>query len=232
MVTSCKFTVGAILASLLVSAFGIAAQTRETNTIRAEHLLPLAPQSRTFKMIDGERVDELVTLSLRRAVAQEHGEWVLDFADFDKVYLSTDDRGSLTIVRIDLLEDSYAVVYDPPVRLLPSEIRPHVRIEERSVARVYDLNTGRLKHTGQVTHRVRYASRSRFTTPVGQFDGYLIPVEQEIDLGNASVIIDLAGGYVPDLGMVYRRMDYTREGFFGLFGETKRRAAVLAEEPS
>lgn len=199
--------------------------------LRAEHLFPLASWTRRFEMIDGERVGEQLPLVLRRPDPDEPGEWVLEFDDLDTIYLQTNVRGDIEMVRFDLPAEAFSVVYDPPVRLLPAEIRPHIRIEEESTAYVYDLETGDLEHTGEVTHKVKFASRSRFTSDVGEWEGYLIPIEHEIDLPRAYVRIDLAGGYVPELGVVYRRMDYTREAFLGLFGNTERRAAILAEDP-
>lgn len=204
----------------------------EAAAIQAEDLFPLEPWARRFKMVDGERVGEQLSLALREADPDEPGEWVLEFGDLDTLYMQADEEGNIELVRFDLAAEDFAVVYDPPVRLLPAEIRPHLRIEEESTVRVYDLESGELEHTGEVTHRVKFASRSRFVSDVGEWEGYLIPIEQEIDLPQAQVRIDLAGGYVPDLGLVYRRMDYTREPIFlGLFGKTERRAAVLAEEP-
>ncbi|MEX2672439.1 MAG: hypothetical protein WD294_10050 [Phycisphaeraceae bacterium] len=197
--------------------------------VRAEHLLPLQVRERTFRVIDGERLDERLPLELRRTRGEEPGEWVLEFSDLNTLYLSVHPEGALTIVRLDLPSEDFAVVYDPPVRMLPAEIRPHEQIVERSTVRVYSLETGELEHTGNVEHKVLFASRSRLTTDVGVWDGYLIPIEHKIDIPWADVRLDLAGGYVPEVGIVYRRMEYTRTSI-GLFGETVRRAAVLSEE--
>ena len=204
----------------------------EATAIQAERLFPLEPWVRTFEMVDGERLGEQLLLALRQAEPEEPGEWVLEFGDLDTIYVQVDDEGSIELVRFDLPAEGFAVIYDPPVRLLPAEIRPHLRIEEESTVRVYDLETGELEHTGKAMHMVKFASRSRFVSDVGEWEGYLIPIEQAIDLPRAHIRIDLAGGYVPNIGLVYRRMDYTREPIFlGLFGKTERRAAVLAEEP-
>jgi hypothetical protein len=206
------------------------AQSRVEQAIRAQDLLPLEPRTRLFQIIDGDRIGEKLPLSLRRTGPQEPGQWVLEFSDLNMLYLRVRAEGDVEIVRLDLPAEGHAVVYSPPVRMLPAHIRPHIHIEEQSVARVYDLETGKLKHTGQVTHKVRFASRSRLVTEVGAWDGYLIPVEHEIDLGAANVQLHLVAGYVPGLGIVYRRMDYTRL-VLGIFGQTERRTAVLAEEP-
>lgn len=208
-----------------------AQEEADAAAIRAEHLFPLEAWTRSFEMIDGDRAGEQLPLVLRQPDPDEPGEWVLEFDNLDTIYLQTDAQGDIEMVRFDLPAETFSVVYDPPVRLLPAEIRPHVRIEEESTAHVYDLETGELEHTGEVTHKVKFASRSRFASDVGEWEGYLIPIEHEIDLPRAHVRIDLAGGYVPELGVVYRRMDYTREAFLGLFGNTERRAAVLADDP-
>ena len=202
----------------------------EDEAVRAEHLLPLNERTRTFRVIDGEQLDEHLPLALRRTQDDEPGEWVLEFSDLNTLYLSVNPQGHVMLVRLDLPSDDMAVVYDPPVRLIPAEIRPHERIEEQGAVRVYDLHTGNLEHEGHVEHKVQFASRSRFATDVGVWDGYLIPIEQDIDLPWADVQLELAGGYVPEVGIVYRRMYYTRTVAV-FFGETRRRAAVLAEDP-
>lgn len=195
-----------------------------------EHLFPLNQRKRTFRFTDGEKLDERLQLSLHRAPDEKPGQWVLEFSDLSTIYLSV-DAGRVMIKRLDLLPEGRAVEYDPPVRMLPAEIRPDVRIEEVSKAKIYDLETGELERKGTVRHEVQFASRSSFTTDVGVFEGYRIPIEQEINVPWASVRLELTGGYVPEVGLVYRRVDYT-QSTLGFFGETIRQTAVLAEELS
>lgn len=230
--TAVVLVAGLALAAISCGVLSLGQQALSSErAIRAEHLLPLEARTHVFQIIDGDRRGEQVPLSLRRPEADEPGEWVLQFSDLNTLYLRTDAEGNVMILRLDLPEEDYAVTYDPPVRMLPAEIRPHERIDEQSTASVWSLESGELEHTGQVSHKVKFATRTRLLTEAGVWDGYVVPIEHEIDLDQADVQIDLAGGYVPGLGLVYRRMHYTHQAFFGLFGESRYRAAVLAEEP-
>ncbi|MFW6033042.1 MAG: hypothetical protein ACOCTI_06695 [Phycisphaeraceae bacterium] len=197
--------------------------------VQAEKLLPLRERTRPFRVIDGEQLDERLPLALRPTRGGEPGEWVLEFSDLNTLYLAVAADNAVEIVRLDLPEEDLAVVYEPPVRLLPAELRPQGQQEERSEVRVYGLESGEHEHTGEVRHKLHPPSRSRFRTDRGSMAGYLVRIEQQIDLPMTQVRLDLAAGYVSEFGMVYRRVDYTRETA-GLFGETLRRAAVLAEE--
>lgn len=225
---------GCLLLGLVLVAFShqsdapAQSPSMEVEAVRAEHLFPLNERTLTFRVTDGEKLDQRLPLSLRQARDEEPGEWVLEFSDLNTIYLSVDE-GHIMMERVDLPPDGQAVEYDPPVRMLPASIRPHVKIEEVSKARIYNLETGELERRGTVQHEVKFASRSSFATDVGEFEGYMIPIEQEINVPWASVRMELTGGFVPEVGIVYRRVDYTRN-ILGFFGETIRRTAVLSEE--
>lgn len=220
---------GLVLVTFSYQPDGAPAQStpREAEAVQAEDLFPLNKRTHTFRVTDGEKLDQRLPLSLRPAKDGEAGEWVLEFSDLNTIYLSVDE-GNIMMERVDFPPDGQAVEYDPPLRMLPSEIRPHVKIEEESKARIYNLETGELERKGTVRHEVKFATRSSFVTDVGEYEGYMIPIEQQIDVPWASVRMELTGGFVPEVGIVYRRVDYTRK-IFGFFGKTTRRTAVLSE---
>ena len=200
------------------------------STLPTEQLLPLAERRHTFRIIEGDGAGEQVQQTLRPAQEQEGepGQWVLELGDLNRLYLRRNEAGDVEAVRLDLPQENRAVVYDPPVVMIPARVEAELAGATTSRARVYDLESGELTHTGQVTHEIKQVSRSRFDTAVGTQQGYLIVIDHEVDLDLGNATLGLETGYVPGEGMVYRHMRYTIEKL-GFFGDTTRRTAVLAE---
>ena len=227
------------------SADANATESRNTITLRehdtelpivpAEQLLPLEPQQRTFQIVAGDNRGDLMPMILREArQAQpgepgEPGEWVLEMDDLNVLVLEKDEEGNVLIVRMDLPRDGYMIVYQPPVRLIPSRITPDLRVEERSQASVHDPQTGQLQHTGDVTHTIKRVTRTRFDTPEGTQQGYMVITEHAIALGLANVEMEMEAGYLPGDGLVYRHIRYTITRL-GIFGDTTRRTAILVDD--
>lgn len=209
----------------------------ELPVVPAEQLLPLEPQQRTFKIVAGDNRGDLMPMVLREARRGdpgdpgEPGEWVLEMDDLNILFLERDDDGNVLIVRMDLPREGYMIMYQPPVRLIPSRITPDLRIEERAQASVHDPQTGQLQHTGDVTHNIKRVTRTRFDTPDGPQQGYMVITEHAIALGPANVELEMEAGYLPGDGMVYRHIRYTITRL-GIFGNTTRRTAILVDEPA
>jgi hypothetical protein len=196
--------------------------------VPAEEILPLVAQRRMFEIVEGDGRGQRMPLVLRPAATGERGTWVLEMDDLTTLYLERDASGNVLVVRMDLPGEGYAIVYQPPVRLIPSRLHPELRIEEQSQARVLDLATNALEHQGPALHTIKSVTRTRFDTPGGEQEGYMVVIEHSINLRGANLSLDLEGGYLPGEGMVYRRLRYTIMRI-GLFGSTTRRTAVVVE---
>lgn len=215
-------------------------QESDLPVVPAEQLLPLEPQKRTFEIVAGDDRGDLMPMILREARQEEPseagapgapgepGEWVLEMDDLNILFLEKDDEGNVLIVRMDLPREQYMIVYDPPVRLIPSRLVPDLRVEEYAQARVYDPQTRELQHTGEVTHTIKRVTRARFDTPDGLQEGYMVITEHAIDLGPADIELEMEAGYLPGDGLVYRHIRYTVTRL-GIFGNTTRRTAILVE---
>jgi hypothetical protein len=205
-----------------------AAPEEELPMVPAEQILPLVEQRRIFEIVEGDERGKRLPMVLRPAAPDERGTWVMEMDDLTTLFLTRDEAGNVLVVRMDLPREGYAIVYTPPVRLIPSRIHPELRVEETSQAQVLDLATGSLEHEGEATHTIKSVTRTRFDTPGGEQEGYMVVIEHSIDLRGAHLTMELESGYLPGEGMVYRRVRYTIVRL-GLFGSTTRRTAVVVE---
>jgi hypothetical protein len=200
----------------------------ELPAVPAQELLPLEPQQRTFEIVAGANRGDRVPMILREARQGEPGAWVMEMDDLNILFLEEDDEGNVLILRMDLPREDFIIVYNPPVRLIPSRLTPDLRVEEYSQASVLDPQTGELQHTGEVTHTIKRVTRTSFDTPQGVQQGYMVITEHEIELGPANVELEMEAGYLPGDGMVYRHIRYTITRL-GIFGTTTRRTAILVD---
>ena len=187
-------------------------------------LLPLEAREDLFKVIEGEGTGEQIRQQL---VESEEGVYVLTFGDRNRLFLTKDADGALVIARLELLDENKGVAYDPAVPLLPASIRPGRAYEYASQARVYDLETREVTHSGTARHRINEIARGQFDTDIGQTRGYLVTLDHRVNLPLATVTIDLEVGYEPGYGIVYRRMRSNVQKL-GLFGESATRSAVIS----
>lgn len=208
-----------------------AAQQQQPPTIPAEELMPLTERTQAFQIIEGDKVGDRVTQTLRRTRGNEPGQWVLSFNGLNRLYVRRTTGGEIEMVRLDLPRENRAVTYEPAVRLIPATLHPDFIGEVRGLARIYDLETGEQIRTGRYQHELEQVSRASFHTPEGRREGYLIVIDHLVDVDFGEVRLGLEAGYLLGEGMVYRHMRYTIKKL-GLFGSTLRRTAVIAEPSS
>ncbi|MEX2672300.1 MAG: hypothetical protein WD294_09350 [Phycisphaeraceae bacterium] len=200
-----------------------------TPRVPGEQLLPLDERTRTFRIVEGDRAGERVTLTLRRAAENEVGDWVLTMTDLNVMHLRRTRAGAVEVLRLELPRENRAIDYQPAVRLIPASVVPQARVEVTGIARISNLETGEQVRSGRFSHQVDQVTRSRFNTQAGERVGYLVVVDHQVDLDLGQLQLSLEGGFVPGQGMVYRHMRYTIDKLF-VFSETTRRTAVLAED--
>lgn len=194
--------------------------------IEAATLMPLQERHRQFRITEGANEGQRVRQSLTRTDDGE--QWELLLEGYNRLYLERNPRGDLMLTRIDLIDQNKAVVYHPPVTMLPATVAAGTSLREQGRAVIYNLETNERTRTGSVTHQLERIAHSRFYTPAGEYTGYLAEVEHTIDTDLANVTVRMEVGYVPQEGIVARRLRYTVEKL-GFFGSTTTRTAKLAE---
>ncbi|MBN1240633.1 MAG: hypothetical protein JXB36_19170 [Gammaproteobacteria bacterium] len=193
--------------------------------IEAEKLFPLVPATSTFEVVDGDGEGRQVELELSSADGK--GSWELRFGDYNILHLLEPGDGSVLLTRLDVLTEGEAVLYEAPVVLLPDRIVPNRTWSASGRATIVDIETQEVVHRGEYQHRVLPITRERFVTPAGDYEGFLVPIEQTIDLESPAVIrLWLDTGFFPGKGLVKRSMKFVVDKPLW-FGSTTRRTAEL-----
>lgn len=199
-----------------------AATVRE---IEAGDLFPLVPGKDTFEVVDGDGEGRQVVLELSAADGDDR--WEARFGDYNILHILRLRDGSVLLTRLDVLTEGETVLYDPPVVLLPHRIVPDRTWSASGRATILDTETQKVSRNGEYQHRVLPITRERFTTPAGDYEGFLVPIEQTIDLEAPAVIrLWLDCGFFPDKGLVKRSMKFVVDKPLW-FGSTTRRTAEL-----
>ncbi|WP_019569012.1 hypothetical protein [Thioalkalivibrio sp. ALMg13-2] len=193
--------------------------------VEAAELFPLVPGKSTFRVVDGDGEGRQVVLEL--IPADGEGRWEVRFGDYNILHLSELWDGSVVLTGLDVLTQGQTVLYEPPVVLLPSRIVPDRTWSASGRATVVNRETQEVEHTGEYQHRVMPITLERYATPAGDYEGFLVPIEQSIDLDAPAVIrfwLDL--GFFPGQGLVKRSMKFVVDKPLW-FGSTTRRTADL-----
>lgn len=203
------------------------AETPSLSTVRqieAEELFPLVPGESRFEVVDGDGKGRQVVLEL--SSAEGEGRWEIRFGDYNIIRLLERPDGSVLLTGLDLLTKGQTVLYEPPVVLLPSRIVPDRTWSASGRATVIDGET-QVTHEGEYQHRILPITRERYATPAGDYEGFLVPIEQTIDLEAPAVIrlwLDL--GLFPGEGLVKRSTKLVIDKPLW-FGSTTRRTSAL-----
>jgi hypothetical protein len=132
--------------------------------VSLKKLIPLSTWNKQFKITEGKDRGKVVPLTLHRDRAKE-GQWKLVFGDYAGILLRNDGSGGLTMERLDLFKSHSYVVYEPALPILTTDITSGGAIRRQASFKMFDVETGRLKRAGRVTHWVKEVSPSRFDTP-------------------------------------------------------------------
>ena len=193
--------------------------------IEAGELFPLVPGEDTFEVVDGDGEGRQVVLELSSADGE--GGWELRFGDYNILHLLDSRDGSVLLTRLDVMTEGEAVLYEPPVVLLPNRIVPDWAWSGSGSVTIVNIETQEVVHKGEYEHRVLPITRERFAIPAGDYEGFLVSFEQTIDLESPAVIrLWLDSGFFPGKGLVKRSMKFVVDAPLW-FGSTTRRTAEL-----
>ncbi|CAM4080834.1 hypothetical protein VRRI112168_13735 [Vreelandella rituensis] len=193
--------------------------------VEAGEIFPLVPGESTFEVVDGDGEGRQVVLELSSTGGE--GRWEARFGDYNILHLFKRRDGSVLLTGLDVLTQGQTVLYEPPVVLLPNRIVPDRTWSASGRATVVNRETQEVIHKGEYQHRVMPITRERYATPAGDYEGFLVPLEQTIDLEAQAVIrlwLDL--GFFPGKGLVKRSMKFVVDKPLW-FGSTTRRTAEL-----
>ena len=215
------------LSTATATLAGLTPQLSPPQHIIATELIPLTSSRKEFKIIDGKDEGRLVPMTFQ-ADPKDGKSWQLSFGDYGRISLRS-SSGELFLERLDLFKSRSYVIYEPALRVLPAEIESASAVVRQTGYKMYNVETGKLKRAGRVSHLVKRVSRSQFSTPAGVIDGYHIEMEHKMEMEYRSqLLLAVSLGCRLDDGLVYGSAHYRLSKLGGLLTETKISSAALS----
>jgi hypothetical protein len=213
------------LSAVVLASIG--APVSSQNQVTARELISLASWKKQFKITAGKDRGKVVPLTSQPDF-KDDARSRLVFGNYAAVVLKRHPGGALSMERLDLLNARSFVVYEPPLLVLPSDISSTGPMWRQTGYKMYNLDTGKLKRAGRVSHLVKRISSSQFDTPAGVMDGYYIEIDHRMEMEYYSQLhLTLGLGFRLADGPIYGSGQYTVKKL-GVFSETRTAAAALA----
>ena len=188
-------------------------------------LIPLASWQKQFKITEGKDRGRVVSLISQPDLSNEK-RWKLIFGDYAAIHVVRGSDGALMMERLDLVKNDSYILYEPALPIMPANINSSVMRSETGY-KMYNLETGKLKRGGRVTHLLKPPSFSQFDTPAGLFEGYYVEIDHLMDMEYRSQLhLTMGFGYRLNEGPVYASGHYTVTKL-GVFTATKAAGAAL-----
>lgn len=188
-------------------------------------LIPLASWQKQFKITEGKDRGRVVSLISQPDLSNEK-RWKLIFGDYAAIHVVRGSDGALMMERLDLVKNDSYILYEPALPIMPANINSSVMRSETGY-KMYNLETGKLKRGGRVTHLLKPPSFSQFDTPAGLFEGYYVEIDHLMDMEYRSQLhLTMGLGYRLNEGPVYASGHYTVTKL-GVFTATKAAGAAL-----
>jgi len=189
-------------------------------------LIPLASWQKQFKITEGKDRGRVVALISQPDPSNEK-RWKLSFGDYATIHVLRGSDGGLVIERLDLIKSHSYIVYNPALPIMPADINSSDVMRGETGYKMYNLETGKLKRGGRVTHLLKPPSHSQFDTPAGLINGYYIEIDHLMDMEYRSQLhLTMGLGYRLNEGPVYASGHYTVTKL-GVFTATKAAGAAL-----
>lgn len=196
-----------------------------SNEATVRELIPLASWQKQFKITEGKDRGRVVSLISQPHLSNEK-RWKLIFGDYAAIHVVRGSDGALMMERLDLVKNDSYILYEPALPIMPANINSSVMRSETGY-KMYNLETGKLKRGGRVTHLLKPPSFSQFDTPAGLFEGYYVEIDHLMDMEYRSQLhLTMGLGYRLNEGPVYASGHYTVTKL-GVFTATKAAGAAL-----
>ncbi|MFO7963002.1 MAG: hypothetical protein R6U50_03690 [Desulfobacterales bacterium] len=195
-------------------------------SLASSDLVSLDAKSAVFLIRSGKGAGKKIQMALKRS-NDSPNKWRMEFQGLYRMDLYRTSEGAVHVARIDLLERNRSIRFAPSIELIPPYIQPgrYIRISGR--AEVYNLDSGEKIHSGGFSSVIDGLGRAHFESPVNTIEGILIWYESRIDLGDASIRLDLETGW-SDNKIVYLRSKIVTEMYL-VFGNTTIRELIIAQ---
>jgi hypothetical protein len=217
--------IAGIALSLTLLAASVAWALPLQRLITIKELVPLTGWQKQFEITQGKDRGRLVLLTMQNVPSKEERRKLV-FGDYAAIVVVSDAQGGLMMERLDLIKSRSYIIYEPALPILPRYITSGSATQHQASFRMYDSGTGALKRSGTTTHLLKKVAQTRFDTPAGSIDGYIIDIDHRMDMPLAKLQILLSLGCRIDDGPVYGSGQYTLTKL-GFLTETRAVAAGI-----
>ncbi len=104
-------------------------------------------------------------------------------------------------------EQNVRVEYDPPILVLPAELRIGEPVKDETHMVIRDRRTGRVRQQGPCEVTIELKEFRTVTTPAGPREAWVVKTTRKADLGVADFRVIITEAYVPDAGLVAKHTD-------------------------
>ena len=191
----------------------------------ARELIPVSNWQKQFKITEGKDLGNVVPLT--SVPSSNEKRWKLVFGNYAGIFLVQETSGEVILERLDLFKSRNSIVDQPALPIVPSDINSANLIRRETGYQMFNLDTGKLKRTGRVTHLLQPASASQFDTPAGRLDGHYLEIDHIMEMEYRSQLhLTLGLGYRLNEGPIYGSARYSVTKL-GVFTATKTAGAAL-----
>jgi hypothetical protein len=190
-----------------------------------KQLIPASNWQKQFKITDGKDLGNVVPLT--SVALSDEKRWKLVFGDYAGIYLVQETSGEVIIERLDLFKSRNSIIYEPALPIVPSDINSANLLRRETGYQMFNLDTGKLKRAGRVTHLLQPASASQFDTPAGRLDGHYLEIDHIMEMEYRSQLhLKLGLGYRLNEGPIHGWARYSVTKL-GVFTATRTAGAAL-----
>ncbi len=140
-------------------------------------------------------------------VEQKQQRWHIRVGGLYETHLIRESDGSRRAEAELDFEQDVRVEYDPPILVLPAELRIGEPVKDETHMVIRDRRTGRVRQQGPCEVTIELKEFRTVTTPAGPREAWVVKTTRKADLGAADFRVVITEAYVPDAGLVAKHTD-------------------------
>lgn len=189
-----------------LEAYNLEDPTQPTPMPAPTALYPLKAQSIKLMITAGDDAGEVVSIDVTRDKDDEDFPYRRALPDQRIEHLGYAADGSIVVGAVEDLPHNVITTFDPPMPLLPVNLKPNEAQEFKSKMRIVSRkNPQMVTDTGEATRTITHDADQVVVTPVGKFRTFRIHATYTAVLKTARVQTVEDSWYSPKLGLIAER---------------------------
>jgi hypothetical protein len=208
---------------------GILEELPASGPVVAEDFALLSPREVVYELLDDAGAVQ-GRCRVTREATDQFGASIRDRRDDGHTFILKYDAEQNVVMPAELNSPDNALSrFDPPLVIAFARLEPNIDRKSESAMKVLELkNATRVRQTGKAVRTMLYRCDQRVRTPLGEFVAKRIEVQFVATLNLARAEERSIMYVVPGMGVIAEDSVEQRQ-VLGVFGQTRRRVAVLAK---